>query len=198
MSITADVTSAAQAATRGELIVLPTDTVYGIGTRPDLAEATERVFQAKSRSRDLDLPVLVRSVEEAGRIGELGSRALRLAERFWPGPLTVVVPRTDSSRGWALGEHGETIGLRMPDDPLALAVLERAGQLAVTSANRSGDPTPASCEDVRALFGDTVAVYVCAEGALAGPPSTVVDLTGKTARILREGAIARDAVLAAL
>ena len=184
-----EATRAAEAALAGWLIVLPTDTVYGIGTRPDTSHATDRIFEAKGRLRDVDLPVLVPSVESAATVGELGERARALAERHWPGPLTIVVRRTDGSRDWQLGGTGESVGLRMPRHPLALEVLERTGPLAVTSANRSGEPTPASCEEVRDIFGDLVEVYVCAEGPLDGAPSTVVDLTTDEPRILREGSI---------
>jgi tRNA threonylcarbamoyl adenosine modification protein (Sua5/YciO/YrdC/YwlC family) len=163
--------------------------VYGIGTRPDLAEATDRIFHAKGRPRAIDLPVLVPSVEAAAAAGELDERARDLVRRFWPGPLTIVVRRSSASRGWELGGRGDTVGLRMPEHPLALAVLERTGPLAVTSANRTGEPTPAACEDVRAIFGALVDVYVCAAGPLGGRPSTIVDLSRAEVRILRAGAI---------
>ena len=187
----AEVDDAARAALDGRLIVLPTDTVYGIGTRPDAAEATGRLFEAKKRPRHLVLPVLAASADEAGRIGRLGGRGLALAERFWPGPLTLVVHRTDASASWSLGGDGETIGLRVPGHPLAREVLLRTGALAVTSANVSGEPTPARCQDVRAIFGEAVEVYVCASGSLDGTPSTVVDLTGDSPVVLREGTDAR-------
>ncbi len=139
---------AALAALRGELVVLPTDTVYGIGTRPDDHEATARLFDAKGRPRDLELPVLVPTAAAAREIAELDVRAEALASRFWPGPLTLVLRRAGSSRDWDLGGDPATIGVRVPHHPLALAVLARTGPLAVTSANRSGEPTPSSCEGV--------------------------------------------------
>ncbi len=106
--------------------------------------------------------------------------------------------RLDASRAWELGGDPETIGVRMPHHPLALAVLARTGPLAVTSANRSGAPTPSDCDGVVAEFGDDVAVYLCDEGRPAGAPSTVVDLAHGAAAILRRGALAEDEVLAAL
>lgn len=189
---------AADAALRGETVVLPTDTVYGVGTRPDDAAATARLFALKGRSRDLELPVLVPSAVAARRLAEFDERASALADRFWAGPLTLVLPRTESSRGWELGGEEETIGVRMPHHTLALAVLARTGPLAVTSANRSGEPTPSTCGGVREVLGDGVAVYLCDASPLAGAASTVVDLAHGELRFLRVGALAADDVLSAL
>jgi tRNA threonylcarbamoyl adenosine modification protein (Sua5/YciO/YrdC/YwlC family) len=176
----------------GGLVVIPTDTVYGLGTRPDDPEAVRRVFEAKRRPPELELPVLAPSLEWAATLGELGGPARRLAERFWPGAVTIVVRRTAVSRTWPLGPNATTIGLRVPAHPIASALLERTGPLAVTSANRSGRPTPQTCDEVRAVFGDLVEVYVCADGPVSGAPSTVVDLSGSTPTILREGRDARQ------
>ncbi len=191
------VEEAVEAALAGELIVLPTDTVYGIGTRPDDPAATARLFEAKGRPRDLELPVLVPNTAVAREVAAFDERAERLALTSWPGPLTIVLPRTDRSRAWDLGGDPATVGVRVPRHPLALAVLSRTGPLAVTSANRSGDPTPATCEGVVEVFGDLVAVYLCAEEPLAGPPSTVVDLAHGEPRVLRAGALDPTEVLAA-
>lgn len=191
------VEEAVEAALAGELIVLPTDTVYGIGTRPDDPAATARVFEAKGRPRDLELPVLVPNTAVAREVAAFDERAERLALTCWPGPLTIVLPRTDRSRAWDLGGDPATVGVRVPRHPLALAVLSRTGPLAVTSANRSGGPTPATCEGVVGVFGDLVAVYLCAEEPLAGPPSTVVDLAHGDPCVLRAGALDPTEVLAA-
>lgn len=177
------------AALRGELIVVPTDTVYGIGTRPDAPDATAALFAAKGRPRDLELPVLVPSPASADDIARLDERAHRLADTLWPGALTLVLPRTPQSRPWDLGGDPETIGVRMPRHRLAIAVLAGTGPLAVTSANRSGEPTPADCGDLEAVFGDAVSVYLCEEAPLSGTASTVVDLAHGTPVILREGSI---------
>jgi L-threonylcarbamoyladenylate synthase len=182
---------------RGDLVVLPTDTVYGVGGRPDLPGVTGRIFEAKRRPRGLTLPVLVAGLEQAAAVAALAPRARALADAFWPGGLTLVVPRGELARGWNLGEATDTVGVRMPDHSVALAILEVAGPLAVTSANRSGDPTPGTCDAVRAALGETVALYLCAD-PLQGAPSTVVDLTGDRPRILRAGALSPDDVLAAL
>ena len=189
---------AAAAALSGRLIVLPTDTVYGIGTRPDDPAATARLFEAKGRPRSLELPVLVASVAEARRVGAFDERAERLAGRLWPGGLTLVLPRTEASMTWDLGEDPATIAVRIPHHPMALAVLSRTGPLAVTSANRSGEPTPETCEELESVFGDRVSVYLCEERPLAGRPSTVVDLTGPGLRVLRSGAVDEQAVRGAL
>ena len=179
---------AAEAALAGRLIVLPTDTVYGIGTRPDDAAATTRLFRAKGRARDVPLPVLAPSAAAAADVASFDDRAERLAARIWPGAVTIVLRRTARSERWDLGDDRSTIGIRVPAHPLALAVLARTGPLAVTSANRSGEPTPGGCDELQRTFGDAVSVYLCAEEPPAAP-STVVDLTDAEPRILRRGTL---------
>lgn len=198
MNTRTPVEQAAAAALAGAPIVFPTDTVYGIGTRPDHPTATARLFAAKARPRDLELPVLVPSVESARAIAAFDERADALAFAFWAGPLTLVLPRAEASRGWDLGGDPATIGVRMPHHPLALALLARTGPLAVSSANRSGAPTPSTCEELRGVFGDLVAIYLCAEGPLGEVASSVVALTGGEPRMLRTGAVSGDEVRKAL
>lgn len=183
---------------RGDLVVLPTDTVYGIASRPDDAHATARLFEAKERPRGLELPVLVPDAESARGIAAFDARADRLSSRWWPGALTIVLPRTAASSGWDLGGDPETIGVRVPRHPLALALLARTGPLAVTSANRSGSPTPSTCDAIVSTFGEAVDVYLCEEFPLEGSASTVVDLAHGQPNILREGSIAAADVLAVL
>ena len=180
------VADAVTAARRGELIVFPTDTVYGIGTSPTDAAATERLFRAKDRPRDLTLPVLVATVAEARTIGIFDERADRLAASWWPGPLTLVLPRAVRSAGWDLGGDAASIGLRVPHHPLALAVLA-GGALATTSANRSGASPATTCAELIAAFGEEVSVYLCQDEPLVGAASTVVSLVGETVAILRPG-----------
>ncbi len=188
---------AAAAATRaGSLIVFPTDTVYGIGTRPDDPRATAAVFAAKGRPRDLTLPVLVASEDEARRVAVFDERAARLAAAFWPGALTIVLPRTELARDWHLGGDGASIGVRVPNDEGALRLLRRSGPLATTSANRSGEPPVDDRNALVATFGDRVAVYVVEDGRLTGAASTVVDLTGPRATILRNGELDPATLLA--
>jgi L-threonylcarbamoyladenylate synthase len=184
------VPEAVEALHAGGLVVVPTDTVYGIGCAPSNPEAIDRLFEAKRRPRSLVLPVLVDDVAAAERLAVMDDRAHRLAERFWPGALTLVLPRSEESASWLLGEERETIGLRVPASDTALALLRTAGPLAVTSANLSGAPALATCEEVRAVFATAVAVYLCADEQIAGRASTVVDVAG--GRVLREGDLAEE------
>jgi L-threonylcarbamoyladenylate synthase len=180
---------AAQALAAGELVVVPTDTVYGVAARPGVPGATDRLFEAKRRPRDLTLPVLVAGTGDARRIAWMDVAANKLATRFWPGALTMVLRRTELSMPWDLGEAGDTVGVRVPAHEVVMELLARTGPLAVTSANRSGAPTPSDCAGVRVVLGDAVAVYLCAGVLDSDFPSTVVDLTGPGHRVLREGAI---------
>jgi tRNA threonylcarbamoyl adenosine modification protein (Sua5/YciO/YrdC/YwlC family) len=186
------VAEAVAAARRGALIVIPTDTVYGVGTRPDDPEATTLVFAAKGRPADLTLPVLAASPAQARGVAVFDDRADALAGACWPGPLTLVLPRSEASRAWDLGGDRATIGVRVPDHPLARAVLAEVGPLAVTSANRSGEPAARTCDQLVATFGDLVAVYLCQDEPLDGLASTVVDLAHGPARILRRGDVTAD------
>lgn len=189
---------AAAALRAGGLVVLPTDTVHGIAARPDDPLATQRLFDAKARPRELELPVLVPDLAAAERIAVFDGRARTLAARYWPGPLTLVLPRDRASSGWDLGGDPGTIGVRVPRHPLALAVLGMSGPLAVTSANRSGEPTPTDCGSIVEAFGDSVEVYLCDEGPLSGQASTVLDLAHGEPRILREGALSEGELRAAI
>jgi L-threonylcarbamoyladenylate synthase len=193
--VTVDVIGqAAAAAKAGELIVFPTDTVYGIGTRPDDPAATARLFDAKRRPRELELPVLAASVNEVRALAVFDDDAERLAAACWPGGLTLVLRRAPMSAPWDLGGDPGTVGVRIPDHPLARSLLAAAGPLAVTSANRSGRPSPSSCEDLEAIFGEAVTLYLCQDDPPAGTPSTVVDLAHGEPRLLRAGAVASEVV----
>lgn len=185
---------AAAAVRRGELIVFPTDTVYGIGTRPDDPAATARLFEAKRRPRDLELPVLVATQAAARAVAVFDERAERLASSLWPGPLTLVLPRSAAASGWDLGGDPLTVGVRAPHHPLALALLADTGPLAVTSANLSGRPPAETCDELQALFGDRVEVFICQEVPLDGVASTVLDLAHGPANILRAGSLTREAL----
>ena len=187
MNARSPIAEAVAAAREGSLIVFPTDTVYGIAARPDVAAATARLFDAKSRPRDLTLPLLAASAAHARLVALFDARADRLAAACWPGGLTLVLPRTPHSQDWDLGGDRASIGVRVPAHPLALAVLAATGPLATTSANRSGSPPATTCEELVAAFGGEVEVYLCQDEPLAGTASTVVSLLGSTLGILRVG-----------
>ena len=142
--------------------------------------------------------MLVPSTEAARRIATFDERAEALALRFWAGPLTIVLPRTELARVWDLGGDPTTIGVRMPHEPLALAVLARTGPLAVTSANRSGTLTPTACDEIEATFADAVQVYLCAPEPLTGSASTVIDLAHGRPSVVRAGAVSERAIAEAL
>jgi tRNA threonylcarbamoyl adenosine modification protein (Sua5/YciO/YrdC/YwlC family) len=186
------VADAIAAARRGELIVFPTDTVYGIATRPDDGAATGRLFEAKRRPRGLTLPVLAATPDAARRLALFDDRADRLALALWPGAVTLVLPRSEVSAGWDLGGEPGSIGVRVPDHPLAREVLAGA-PLATTSANRSGDPPATTCDELVAAFGNDVEVYLCADEPLVGAASTVVSLVGDL-EVLRVGSVAAETI----
>jgi tRNA threonylcarbamoyl adenosine modification protein (Sua5/YciO/YrdC/YwlC family) len=186
---------AGAAASAGELIVFPTDTVYGLGTRPDDPAATARLFEAKRRPRDLELPVLVATVGAARSVAVFDDRAEVLAGALWPGPLTLVLPRGADASGWDLGGDVATVGVRAPHHPMALALLAETGPLAVTSANISGRLPVRTCDELQALFGDHVSVYLCQQEPPDGVASTVLDLSHGPATIVREGSLSRDTLI---
>jgi L-threonylcarbamoyladenylate synthase len=185
---------AAAAIRAGGLIILPTDTVYGLASRPDDPVATGRIFGAKARARDLELPVLCATEAQAREIATFDHRADALALATWPGGLTLVLTRTDAARGWDLGGDPDTVGVRVPSHPLTLAVLALTGPMAVTSANRSGQPPASTCDELVEAFGDRVDMYLCSAELLPGTPSTVVDLAHGPATLIREGSIGRAQV----
>lgn len=179
----------------GEVVVLPTDTVYGLAALPTDAGATARLFELKGRQAQTPIAVLCADAEQAIALTDLrAAAALRaLAERWWPGPLTVVAPRR-AGVGFHLGEPTSTIGLRVPHHELVRAVATRVGPIAATSANRHGEPTPETAADVACALGPGVPLIVDA-GVLASSASTVVDVTSRPWRVLREGPITANEIL---
>jgi L-threonylcarbamoyladenylate synthase len=182
----------------GGVVAIPTDTVYGLAVDPSVSGATDHLFALKARPQALDLPVLVGTIEQAEALAGpagLPPVARRLAGAFWPGALTIVVSRR---RGldWVLGAHADTIGLRLPDHPVARALCVEVGALATTSANVHGEEPCTDADAVRRAFGP--AVVVVDDGLCAGPPSTVVDVGDRTPRCLREGAVPWADVIAAI
>ena len=190
--------AAAEAAiSAGECIVLPTDTVYGIGANAFDPAAVQGLLDAKRRGRDMPPPVLI---AEPSMLRSLASGLTRgglaLARAFWPGALTVVVTAHPDLR-LDLGDRGDTIAVRVPDHDFTRALLRRTGPLAVSSANVSGRPAAHTVDEAIEQLGDSVAVYLDA-GEASGPvPSTIVDLTGEP-RILREGRLTRAALAQAV
>lgn len=171
----------------GEVVVIPTDTVYGVAVDPFAPGATERLFAAKRRPRDVTLPVLVASPDDAEQVAVVTPLARDLAARHWPGGLTIVLDRVPGL-DLDLGTNEATVGVRCPDHDLARELCAEIGPLAVTSANLHGEPTPATAPEVAAALGEAVA-FVIDGGACAGVPSTVVDCTGVSPVVLRAGAI---------
>jgi L-threonylcarbamoyladenylate synthase len=173
---------------RGGLVVLPTDTLYGVGCDPFNVSAVEALFKAKGRGRDLPLPVLVHHWRQAiGLVEDVTPQARSLIAEFWPGPLTIVLRETPGI-GWDLGHSRGTVAVRMPKQDFALALIERSGPLAVTSANRSGQPAASSVDAIVRDLPD-VDVFFDAGEAGGGAASTIVDLSSFKPRVLRAGAI---------
>lgn len=190
------VAAATRALHAGHIIAVPTDTVYGLAVDPFRTGAADRLFALKRRPREVDLPVLVAGEEQALSLAiGVPEPARRLMARYWPGALTLVLPRNPEVAA-DLGTDDATIGLRCPAHPLPLALCAAAGPLATTSANLHGEPTLSTAADVAATFGDAVAL-VLDGGPCAGAPSTVVDCTGDEIKLLREGRIPWSEVLAA-
>ncbi|MCU1483803.1 MAG: hypothetical protein JWN67_549 [Actinomycetia bacterium] len=188
-----------EALAAGLPVVVPTDTVYGVAVDPSRPGATDRLFEVKERPTEAALPVLAADVDQAFALaGEVPPAARRLAEAFWPGGLTLVVPRRPGL-GYDLGGLDDlTIGVRVPDHDVVRSLARRVGPLAATSANLHGRPTPETAAGVVAELGDRVAV-VLDGGVCAGAPSTVVAcaVDGSVA-VLREGRIPAAAIHAAL
>lgn len=174
---------------RGRVAVIPTDTVYGVAAAPTDA-GVAALFRVKQRPRDKAIPVLAGGVDDLAGVAELPPAARRLAARFWPGALTLVVPRASGFRVDLGGADTSTVGVRVPDHPLALELLGRTGPLAVTSANRSGRAPAADVAGARAALGSAVSVYLDG-GPAGGEASTVVALTPRL-RVLRVGAVAPE------
>lgn len=194
MAQTTEALAAAQAAiAEGRCIVLPTDTVYGIGANAFSTEAVQGLLDAKHRGRDMPPPVLVAETGILEALAdELPSHAIRLAEAFWPGALTLIVPAQKYLR-MDLGETRGTIAVRVPDHDFTRDLLRRTGPLAVSSANVSGQEASTDIDEALRQLGDSVAVYLDA-GATAGPtPSTIIDFVSEPlGRIVRMGALGID------
>ena len=174
---------------RGELVVMPTDTVYGIAAEAFDPVAVELLLKAKGRGRDMPPPVLVGTVRAAmALVMDLADVGKDLIDEFWPGGLTIVC-RSSPTLVWDLGETKGTVAVRMPLHQVALDLLKRTGPLAVSSANVSGRPAATTADEAMAQLGDSVAVYLDGGPCADDVPSTIVDLTGSVPRLLRQGVI---------
>jgi L-threonylcarbamoyladenylate synthase len=186
--------TAANSVASSELVVLPTDTVYGLGADAFNPPAVLELLRVKGRGRDVPVPVLVGSWSTIdGLVSVVDSRTRSLVEAFWPGGLTLVV-RHAPSLNWDLGESNGTVAIRMPLHPVAIELLETTGPMAVSSANRHGEPPASTAGEARVQLGDDVAVYLEDGRVAGGVASTIVDVTGPRPRILRLGAIGADAL----
>lgn len=182
---------------QGGLAAFPTDTVYGVGGLAFDPHAIQEIYQVKGRSIEKAIPILVGAPEQLPLVApELNPLARRLAERFWPGPLTLVVTKHPGLPP-ELSIY-PTVGVRMPDHPTALALLQRSGPLAVTSANLSGQASATTAEEVQQQLGGRIALILDGSRTPGGLPSTVVDCSGPQPHLLRPGPISLEEILAAL
>jgi tRNA threonylcarbamoyl adenosine modification protein (Sua5/YciO/YrdC/YwlC family) len=188
--------AAAHRVTSGELVVLPTDTVYGIGADAFDAVAVRALLAAKGRGPDMPVPVLVGAWTTLdGLVSFVDHRTRQLVEAFWPGGLTLVV-RHAPTLSWDLGETNGTVAVRMPLHPVAIELLEKTGPMAVSSANKSGQPPAQTAAEAREMLGEEVAVYLEDGPAAGGVASSIVDVTGDVPKLLRAGAIDLDTLRA--
>jgi L-threonylcarbamoyladenylate synthase len=195
----ADIETALSALRAGEAIVFPTETFYGVGVDALNRRALERLFRIKGRDPDKPVALIAADLEMVARVvTEIPPAARRLAERFWPGPLTIVLPaRAELARELSNREGG--VGIRVSPHPIALELTRRLGSpLTATSANLAGQPPARTLDDAWASFGDAIAAYVDG-GTLSGElPSTVISFEGAAIRIIRAGAVPEDKLVKAL
>ena len=192
------ITAAASAVKSGRLVVMPTDTVYGIGADAFDSQAVAALLAAKGRGRDMPVGVLVGSWHTIeGLVYYVPDNARELIRAFWPGALSLVVEQAPSLQ-WDLGDARGTVMLRMPLQPVALELLRQTGPMAVSSANVSGRPPATTAAEARHQLGDLVDVYLDGGASAQQAASTILDLTGPSPRILREGPVSAQALAAVL
>lgn len=183
---------ATSAIRRGDLVVLPTDTVYGVGADAFNSTAVGDLLEAKGRGRGMPSPVLVGSPTTLhGLVTDFSEQAWELVDAFWPGALTIVA-RHQPSLTWDLGETSGTVAVRMPLHPVALELLKEFGPMAVTSANLTGHPAPQDCDAAQKMLGDSVAVYLDGGPTPDAVPSTIIAVTERTPVLLRAGAVSEE------
>jgi tRNA threonylcarbamoyl adenosine modification protein (Sua5/YciO/YrdC/YwlC family) len=194
----AGIASAISALKGGRLVVMPTDTVYGIGADAFDSDAVAALLSAKGRGRDMPVPVLVGSWHTIqGLVYSVPQTARELIRAFWPGALSLVVHQAPSLQ-WDLGDANGTVMLRMPLHPVAIELLREVGPMAVSSANISGRPAANTAAEARDQLGDLVEVYLEGGPAQQQAASTIVDLTGPHPRVLREGPVTIEAIAGVL
>ncbi|MFD3515262.1 L-threonylcarbamoyladenylate synthase [Streptomyces sp. NPDC058657] len=183
---------AASAVRRGELVVLPTDTVYGIGADAFSSEAVGDLLEAKGRGRNMPSPVLIGSPNTLhGLVTDFSEQAWDLVDAFWPGGLTLVA-RHQPSLQWDLGDTRGTVAIRMPLHPVAIELLTEVGPMAVSSGNLTGHPAPETCDDALGMLGDSVSVYLDGGPTPGNLPSSIVDVTGTVPVLLRAGVLSAE------
>ena len=182
----------------GGVVAFPTDTVYGVGVDPFQSEAVRRLYRIKGRPEDKPIAILVGSIEDVARVAQTPSRTFsRLADRFWPGGLTLIVETRELPPEITAG--GSTVGVRMPDHPLTLELLRGfGGPIATTSANRSGENPATSAEEVGAQLGDHVNLIVDGGDTITKVASTVLDLSVSPPKVLRHGGISEELLVECL
>ena len=178
---------------QGGIVAFPTDTVYGLGAGISIGRAVERVYQVKKRPRSMALPLLLSDKSQIGEVAQPVPQVVwLLADKFLPGALTIVLHKSESVPAIITGK-GKTIAIRIPDHPVPVALARGLGAPIVgTSANLSGKPSPLTADDVRAQLGGKIDLIIDGGRCPGGKESTIVDLTGETPVILREGAISRE------
>jgi len=184
--------AATNAIRNGQLVVLPTDTVYGIGADAFDPAAVRKLLQAKERGRDMPAPVLVAAATTLDALAAgIPQVARDLVDKLWPGPLTLIL-KQQPSLTWDLGDTRSAVAVRMPDDEVALELIRATGPLAVSSANRSGLPAAVDIDEAEDMLGDAVTVYLDSGHSPGMVASTIVDVTGPVPRVLRAGAISLE------
>ena len=178
---------------RGGLVAFPTDTVYGVGALAFDGKAVESIYKAKDRPIEKAIPVLIADAADMEKVGmDIPEVAYQLAARFWPGPLTCIIPK-QATLPEAVSAT-ETVGVRVPDHEVARTLLRAAGPMAVTSANISGQPSPSTAQEVFAQLGGRIDLIIDGGTTPGGVPSTLVDCTGAELKILREGSLTLEEI----
>jgi len=178
---------------QGGIVAYPTDTVYGLGASANLQSAVERVYQVKERPRNMALPLLLANISQISEIAEpVPPVAWLLARNFLPGALTIVLPKSKAVPDF-IAAGGMTIAIRIPAHPVPVALIEGLGVPIVgTSANLSGKPSTLTADEVHSQFGDRIDLIIDGGRCSGGKESTIVDVTGETPVVLREGAISKE------